>query len=48
VRELGMSMTDVADRLMIAVPTASVALKKGAQIAIDEGLALSEMLDIKI
>jgi hypothetical protein len=34
--------------LKIAVPAVSVATKKGAQIAIDEGLALSEMLNIKI
>lgn len=48
VRELGMSMTAVAARLKIAVPTVSVAVKKGAQIVSDEGLVLSEILNVKI
>jgi len=48
VRELGMSLSEVADRLKIAVSTVSVATKKGGQIAMDEGLALSEILNIKI
>jgi len=48
VHELGMSMTDVADRLKIAVSTVSVAAKKGGQIVGDGGLVLAEMLNIKI
>ena len=48
VRELGMSMTEVAARLNIAVPTVSVAVKKGAKIVSDEGLVLSEIVNIKI
>ncbi len=48
VRELGMSMTDVANRLKIAVPTVSVAVKKGRRIVRDEGLALLTILNIKI
>jgi REP element-mobilizing transposase RayT len=46
VNELGMSMTDIAGRLKIAVPTVSVAEKKGAQIAKSEGLVLAELLNI--
>ena len=37
---------DVAQRLKIAVPTASVAAKKGEQIVNDEGWLLSEILNI--
>ena len=48
VRELGMSMSNVADRLKIAGPTVSVAVKKGHKIASDEGLVLSDVLNIKI
>jgi chromosomal replication initiation ATPase DnaA len=43
VHELGMSMTDVATRLKIAVPTVSVAAKKGRRIVKEEGLALAEV-----
>jgi putative transposase len=48
VRELGMSMTEVAECLNISVPTVSVAAKKGGQIADDEGLVLSQLLNITI
>ena len=48
VRELGMSMTDVANRMKIAVPTVSVAAKKGGRIVKKEGLVLAEILNIKI
>lgn len=48
VRELGISMTDVADLLKIAVPTVSVAVKKGMQVVRNEGLELSKILNIKI
>lgn len=48
VRELGLSMTAVADRLKIAVPTVSVAVKKGEQIVDDDNLVLADILNIKI
>ncbi len=48
VRELGMSMSDVADRLKIAGPTVSVAVKKGGKIVSEEGLVLSRVLNVKI
>jgi len=48
VRELGMSMTDVADRLKIAVPTVSIAVKKGMQVVRNEGLELSKILNVKM
>lgn len=47
-RELGLSMTDIAERLKIAVPTVSVSVKKGEQIASEEGLDLPRLLNIKI
>jgi hypothetical protein len=43
-----MSMSNVADRLKIAGPTVSVSVKKGHKIASDEGLVLSDVLNIKI
>lgn len=48
VRELGASMTDVADWLKIAVPTVSIAVRKGERIATDEALDLPGLLNIKI
>lgn len=48
VRELGMSMTGVADRLNIAVPTVSVAARKGERIASEEALNLPGLLNIKM
>jgi len=48
VHELGMSMTNVACRLKIAVPTVSVAAKKGGVIVKEKGLILGEMLNVKI
>ncbi|MCJ8502424.1 transposase [Desulfatitalea alkaliphila] len=48
VRELGVSMTELADRLKIAVPTVSVAVRKGEKIAIDDVLELTELLNVKI
>ena len=48
VRELGMSMSEISDRLKISVPTMSVAVKKGGQIVRNESLVLSEILNIKI
>lgn len=46
--ELGQSMTYISKYLKIAVPTVSVAVKKGGQIAAEEGLLLVELLNIKI
>jgi REP element-mobilizing transposase RayT len=48
VHKLGMSMTEVADRLKIAVPTVSVAVRNGGKIVAEENLILSELLNIKI
>ena len=48
VRELGISMTDIAERLKIAVPTVSVSVKKGEQVASEAGLDLPRLLNIKI
>lgn len=45
-RGLGMSMTEVANRLKIAVPTVSVAVQKGRQLVADEGLVLSRLLSL--
>ena len=47
VHELGMSMTDVAYRLKVAVPTVSVAAKKGDAIVKEEVFVLADMLNIK-
>lgn len=46
VRELGMSMTEVANRLKIAVPTVSVAVQKGRQLVADEDLVLARLLSL--
>ena len=48
VRELGLSMTEVGERLKIGVSTVSSAVKKGQSIAKGEGLVLSELLNIEI
>lgn len=48
VTELGMSMTDIARRLNISVPTVSVAAKKGRELADREQLVLVDLLNIKI
>lgn len=47
-QELGISMTEIARKLGIAVPTVSVAVKKGRKIVDDEGLLLTDLLNIKI
>ena len=47
-RELGISMTVIADRLRISVPTVSVSAKKGERIASEAGLDLPRLLNIKI
>ena len=43
VRELGMTMTDVAKNLKISVPTVSVAVRRGFRYAQEEGLKLAEI-----
>ncbi|MBI5064423.1 MAG: transposase [Desulfatitalea sp.] len=48
VRELGLPMAAVADRLKIAAPTVSVAVKRGKEIVRDEKLSLLELLDVNI
>jgi putative transposase len=46
-RELGMSLTALARRLEISVPTASVAAQRGEQIADREKLEISALLNVK-
>ncbi|ABW66654.1 transposase [Desulfosudis oleivorans] len=48
VRELGMSMTAVAEALKVGVSTVSNAVKKGETIANGEGLLLGDVLNVKI
>ena len=48
VGELGLSMTEVARRLGIALSTVSIAVKKGRQYASKEELALSDHMNIEI
>lgn len=48
VRELGFSMTEVANRLGISVPTVSVAVPKGERLACQEGISLDHYANIKI
>jgi hypothetical protein len=44
----GLTMTGVASALRIAVPTASVAAKKGEQIPLEEACSLIDLLNINI
>jgi len=48
VRELGYTMTEIAKRLKIAVPTVSVAVQKGEQETRKEGMSLEKLLNINI
>ncbi|MBI2354840.1 MAG: transposase [Deltaproteobacteria bacterium] len=48
VRELGLPMTEIAQRLKIALPTVSVAVQKGEQIVRGEGLDIGNMLNVNI
>ena len=48
VRELGMTMTEVAGHLKIALPTVSVAVKKGMEIVRNEGFDLIKLLNTNI
>ncbi|MFH0784909.1 MAG: transposase [Pseudomonadota bacterium] len=47
VQELGFSMTEVANRLGISLPTVSVAVPKGERIVCQEGLSLDANANIK-
>lgn len=47
VRELGLSMTEVAERLEISVPTVSVAVGKGRRLIDAEGWGLADLLNIR-
>ena len=42
-----MSMTEVAQRIKIDVPTVSVAVKNGQKIVAGEGIVLEELLNVK-
>jgi hypothetical protein len=48
VRELGVSMTTVAQHLKISLPTVSVAVQKGERIVREEGLDVGELLNVNI
>ena len=48
VRELGMSVTSVAKYLKIAVPTVSVAVKKGAQTVDESDIDIVYLLNVEI
>ncbi len=48
VRELGMTMTEVAQYLNLAVATVSVAVKRGEGLVDDNGMVLADLLNIKI
>ena len=48
IREMGCTMTEVAKRLRISVPTVSVAVQKGEQIVKTEGVSLEMLLNINI
>jgi hypothetical protein len=41
-------MKEVADRLKIPVPTVRAAVKEGERISKEEGLVLTEVLNIKL
>jgi len=46
--QLGLTMTSVANALKISVPTASLAAKRGEQIALERGYSLIDLLNINI
>ena len=47
VKELGMTLTVLANRLGISVPTVSVAVRRGEQMADREKLEISTFLNVK-
>jgi REP element-mobilizing transposase RayT len=48
VREMGLSMTEIASRLKIALPTVSGAVQKGEQVVRGEGLNIMNLLNVNI
>lgn len=48
VTELGLSMTEVAKRLQIALSTVSMAVQKGERIVREEGLKIEELLNMEM
>jgi REP element-mobilizing transposase RayT len=48
VREMGLSMTEIASRLKIALSTVSGAVQKGEEVARAEGLDIVKLLNVKI
>ena len=48
VKELGMSMTETAGKLGIAVPTVSVSVRKGQEMVSEQKLALADILYLEI
>jgi putative transposase len=48
VREMDLSMTEIAKRLKIALPTVSVAVQKGEKVVRGEGLDIGSLLNINI
>jgi hypothetical protein len=48
VREMGLSMTEIASRLKIALPTVSGAVQKGEQVVRVEGLNIMNLLNLNI
>jgi plasmid maintenance system antidote protein VapI len=48
VRELGLTMTEVAAYLKISAPTVSVAVRRGMKIAREENLKLKKLLNINM
>jgi len=44
----GLTMAGVSNALRISAPTASIAAKKGEQIALEEGCSLIDLLNINI
>jgi hypothetical protein len=46
--ELGVSMTDVAKRLRIAISTVSMAVQKGERIVREEGVKIEKLPNMEI
>lgn len=47
-RDLGLTMTDIAQHLKISVPTVSIAVKKGEVLVREEGLLLQDLINVNI
>ena len=48
VHRLGMTMTAVANKLGVSVPTVSLAVGEGERLACEENISLMNILNIKI